>query len=145
MGDQVHAEVQRLRQLGLVDRLIIVALPKLAATQVEALLEELRVQDPTIARTILNVALDAAERFAAAQRYLREFHRVVAQLKTLDPSIARTIANVTFMARMPTRTAKLDYKRFAQLLSTFHHDVAFARTVAKTACRSADPSASRSE
>jgi hypothetical protein len=60
---------------------------------------------------------------------------VVAQLRTLDPSIARTIANASFMARMPTRTATLHYKRFAQLFSTFHDDVAFARTVAKTASR----------
>ena len=74
---------------------IIVALPKLTATQVDALLEELRDQDATIARTILNVALDAAEPAGAAQRYVREFYRVVAQLKTLDPSIARTIANAT--------------------------------------------------
>jgi hypothetical protein len=34
MGDQVHAEVEHLRDLGLVDRQIIVALPKLGATQV---------------------------------------------------------------------------------------------------------------
>jgi hypothetical protein len=138
MGDQVHGEVEHLRRLGLVDRQIIVALPKLAATQIEALLDELRA-DPTIARTILNTALDAATPRPAAQRYLREFHRVVERLKTLDPSIARTIANATFMARMPTRTATAHYKRFAQLFSTFHDDVGFARTVARTACRSADP------
>jgi hypothetical protein len=139
MGDLVHAEVEHLRDLGLVDRQIIVALPKLAATQVHALLETLRDQDATIARTILNVALDAAEPAGAAQRYVREFHRVVGQLKMLDPSIARTIANATFMARMPTRTATAQYKRFAKLFSTFHDDVAFARTVARTACRSTDP------
>jgi hypothetical protein len=67
IGDQVHAEVEHLRRLGLVDRQIVVTLPKLAATQVEALLEELRVQDATIARTILNVALDAAAPVPAAQ------------------------------------------------------------------------------
>ena len=139
IGDQVNREVEHLRQLGLVDRQIIVALPKLGAPQVDALLEELRGQDATIARTILNVALDAAEPVDAAQRYLREFHRVVAQLNTLDPSIARTIANATFMARIPTRTATAHYKRFAKLFSIFHDDVAFARTVARTACRSADP------
>jgi hypothetical protein len=139
MGDQLHAEVEHVRRLGLVDRQIVVALPKLAATQIEALLDELRAQDSTIARTILNVALDAAEPRPAAERYLREFHRVVARLKRLDPSIARTIANATFMARMPTRTATAHYKRFAQLFSTFHDDVAFARTVARTACRAADP------
>ena len=105
VGDQVNAEVEHLRQLGLVDRQIIVALPKLAATQVDPLLKELRVRDPTIARTILNVALDAAEPVRAAQRYIREFHRVVAQLKRLDRSIACTIANATFMAQTPTRTA----------------------------------------
>jgi hypothetical protein len=43
------------------------------------------------------------------------------------------------MARMPTRTATAHYKRFAQLFSAFHDDVAFARTVARTACRCADP------
>ena len=139
IGDQVHAEVEHLRGLGLVDRQIVVALPKLAATQVDTLLEELRNQDATIARTILNVALDAAEPADAAQRYVREFHRVVGQLKTLDPSIARTIANATFMARVPTRTATAHYKRFVKLCATFHDDVAFARTVARTACRSTDP------
>jgi ABC-type transporter Mla subunit MlaD len=116
-----------------------VALPKLAATQVDALLEKLRDQDATIARTILNASLDAAELAGAAQRYVREFHRVVGQLKTLEPGIARTIANATFMARMPTRTATAHYKRFAKLFSTFRDDVAFARTVARTACRSTDP------
>src|SRR4051794_9256718 len=42
IGDHVHAEVEHLRQIGFVDRQIVVALPKLAATQVQALLEELR-------------------------------------------------------------------------------------------------------
>ncbi|MGH9141678.1 MAG: hypothetical protein ACRD2I_11140 [Vicinamibacterales bacterium] len=139
MGNQVRAEVEHLREGGLVDRQIIVALPKLSAVQVDALQEALRDQDPTIARTILNVALDAAEPVRAAQRYLREFHRVVTQLKTVDPRIARTIANATFMARIPTRTATAHYRRFARLFSTFHDNVAFARTVARTACRSSDP------
>jgi hypothetical protein len=139
IGRQLQAEVTHLRQLGLVDRQIIVALPKLAPAQIGDLLDELHKQDPTIARTILNVALDAAEPIPAAQRYLREFHQVVAQLKTLDPGIARTIANATFMARMPASTAAAHYERFAHLFSTFQDHVAFPRTVAKSACRSRDP------
>jgi hypothetical protein len=128
MGDQVHAEVEHLRQMGLVDRQIVVALPKLAATQVEALLEELRVQDPTIAGTILNVALDAAEPVPAAQRYLRKFHRVVAQLKTLDTGIARTIAKRNVHGTDADAHATAHYKRFAKLFSTFQ-DVSRYRRV----------------
>jgi len=56
--------------LGLVERQIVVGLPKLSAKQIEALLDELRRKDPDIARTILNVSPDAAEPIAAAERYL---------------------------------------------------------------------------
>ena len=56
-----------------------------------------------IARTILNVALDAAEPLSAGRRYLVEYRRVAEQLHASDPGVARTLANATFMARLPRR------------------------------------------
>jgi len=139
IGTKLFVEIQHLTQLGLGDRQITLALPKLSAVTVDGLLAELRAEDLTIARTILNATLDAAEPVAAAKRYLRQFHRVTRRLRTLDPGIARTIANATFMARTPAQTAAAHYRRFAQLFATFHDDVVFARTVAKRACRSSNP------
>src|SRR6266498_1522272 len=61
-GQLLKQETERLRNhVGLVDRQIIVALPKLSAQQIEAFLDELCASEPTVARTILNVALDATE------------------------------------------------------------------------------------
>jgi hypothetical protein len=61
-GELLRRDVERLKNhVGLVERQIVVALPKLSAEQIEDLLEHLRAEDPTIARTILNTALDAAD------------------------------------------------------------------------------------
>jgi hypothetical protein len=102
LGELLRRDVERLKNhLGLVERQIVVALPKLSAQQIEDILEELRTADPTIARTILNSALDAAEPGTAARRYLAEFHAVVREFRNIVPGIARTFANATFMAHAP--------------------------------------------
>lgn len=140
LGELLLRDVERLKNhLGLVERQIVVALPKLSAQQIEDLLEELRADDPTIARTILNAALDAADPVSAAGRYLAEFHAVVREFRNIDPGIARTFANATFMARAPRETAMAHFRRFADLMTRFRDDVEFVRTVARAACRAADP------
>jgi hypothetical protein len=94
LGTLLQRDVERLReQVGLVERQVIVALPKLSAAQIEDLLATLRSQDPRIARTVLNTALDAADPVAAAHRYLKQFHAVADRLRRIDPDIARTFAN----------------------------------------------------
>lgn len=140
LGDLLRGEVERLQaQLGLVERQIVVALPKLSAQQVEDLHAELQADDPQIARTVLNVALDAADPRDAARRYLAQFHDVVEELKTVDPGLARTIANATFMARAPGETAMCHFKRFTDLMIRFGDDVDFVRTVARASFRAPDP------
>lgn len=140
LGDLLRRDVERLKNhVGLVERQIIVALPKLSAPQIEDLLEELRASDLTIARTILNAALDAADPPTAARHYLAEFHAVVHELRNIDPGIARTLANATFMAHAPREKAMSHFKRFAHLMTRFRDDVEFVRTVARAACRAADP------
>lgn len=140
MGELLRREAERLQtQLGLVERQIVVALPKLSAKQIEDLLEELQARDATIARTVLNAALDAADPLTAARRYLAEFHGVVDQLKTVDPGVARTLANATFMAHAPREKAMSHFKRFAELMQRFRDDVEFVRTVARAAFRAPDP------
>ena len=106
IGGVLRREAEQLtNRLGLVDRQIVVTLPKLAPDEVERFLEELRAADPSIARTILNSALDAAEPRAAGRRYLGEYHRVIEELNKIDAGIARTVANATFMARVPRKKA----------------------------------------
>jgi hypothetical protein len=140
IGHLLHREIQRLRtDVGLVDRQIIVVLPKLSADQVEDFLEELRAADSRIARTILNAALDAAEPLSAGRRYLAEYHKVADQLGTIDSGIARTLANATFVARVPQRKARDHFKQFAELTNKFQDNVCFARTVAREAFRAPDP------
>ncbi len=140
VGQQLQREIDRLKSgARLVDRQIVVALPKLSADQIERLLHELQAADPRIARTILNAALDAADPVSAARRYLAEFHRVAEDLKTTDAGVARTLANATFMAHAPCRKAARHLKQFADLERRFHGDVAFARTVARASCRALDP------
>ena len=140
IGRHLRTESEYLTEnVSLVERQIIVALPKLSARHIEGLLNELTAGEPTIARTVLNVALDAADPRAAARRYLAEYRRVTAQLTVIDANIARTLANTTFMARVPDRKALHHFKRFAELVTDFRHDVEFARTLARAACRAPDP------
>lgn len=55
VGQRLRRETEQLQSgIGLVDRQIIVALPKLSADQIEEFLRELQAANPAIARTILN-------------------------------------------------------------------------------------------
>jgi hypothetical protein len=140
IGKLLREEIDRLqRNLGLVERQLVVVLPKLSAKQVEDFFAELRSCDASIARTILNAALDAADPLTAGRRYLAEFHSVVKQLGRLDGGIARTFANATFMAHAPRAKAVAHFERFADLMMRFRHDVSFVRTVARAAFRAPDP------
>jgi len=140
LADQLRREAEYLAiNVGLVERQIIVALPKLSADQIERFLEELKADDSKIARTVLNAALDAANPRVTGTRYMAEYRRVAEQLKSVDPDIARTLANATFMARVPSKKAMHHFKHFADLFIKFRDDVGFARTVARAACRSRDP------
>jgi hypothetical protein len=140
VGEQLHRETEYLKEtVGLVERQIVVGLPKLSAAQIDSFLVELNSKNPAIARTILNVALDAAEPLSAGRRYAAQYRRVAGQLKAVDPHIARTLANATFMARVPREKAMDHFKHFADLFAKFREDVGFARTVAKAAFRAPDP------
>ena len=140
IGQVLWAEIDRLQNgLGLVERQLVVALPKLSAKQIEDFFAELIARDASIARTILNAALDAADPLTTGRRYLAEFHAVVKQLQRLDPGIARTFANATFMAHAPRDKAIAHFERFAQLMMRFRGDVSFVRTVARASFRAPDP------
>jgi hypothetical protein len=140
MGKLLRRESERLRaEVGLVDRQIIEALPKRSAQQIVSVLAELHASDPTIARTILNAALDAADPVAAGQRYIAEFHSVVNELESVDPRIARKLANATFMARAPRMKATGHFKTFARLMKRFSDDVDFVRTIATASFRARGP------
>lgn len=140
IGQVLRGEIATLQnRLGLVERQLVVALPKLSAKQIEDLFAELKASDASIARTILNAALDAADPLTTGRRYLAEFHAVVKQLQRLDPGIARTFANATFMAHAPRDKAMAHFERFAQLMMRFRRDVSFVRTVARASFRAPDP------
>jgi hypothetical protein len=119
----------------LVDRQIIVVLPKLAPATIEALLDSLTRREPSVARTILNASLDASVPCEAAEGYLEEYRRVVASLSHVEPNLARTMANATFMARRPTKKAKHHLQHFDQLVNEFGKTEAPIRTLAREACR----------
>jgi hypothetical protein len=140
VGQRLQREAERLRtRVGLPDRQIIVALPKLSADQVERFLEELRAADTGIARTILNAALDAAEPLPARRRFVDNFHRVARQVRKLDPRLARTLATTTFMARAPHRKASKHFRQFANLIVALRGDAHMLRTVARATFRTPDP------
>jgi hypothetical protein len=142
IGAQVVHETKRLQaELGLVDRQIIVALPKLSAADIKELLDSLARREPLVARTILNAALDASVPREAAERYLKEYQRVVASLSHLEPHLARTMANATFMARQPRQEAKRHLERFSDLVTEFSNADAPVRTLAREACRARSPRA----
>jgi hypothetical protein len=140
IGQVLRGEIAALQtRLGLVERQVVVALPKLSAKQIEDFFAELKASDASIAHTILNAALDAADPLTTGRRYLVEFHAVVKQLQRLDPGIARTFANATFMAHAPRTKAMAHFERFAHLMMRFRRDVSFVRTVARASFRAPDP------
>jgi hypothetical protein len=142
MASHLVRETEQLRSgIRLVDRQIVVSLPKLSADDIEALLDSLIRREPGIARTILNAALDASVPRETAERYLEEYRRVVASLSHVEPNLARTMANATFMARRPTQKAKRHLQHFEELVTEFAETEAPIRTLAREAYRSAGPRA----
>jgi hypothetical protein len=140
IGQLLQEEIDTLQNtLRLVERQLVVALPKLSAKQIEDFFAELRASDASIARTMLNAALDAADPLTTGRRYLAEYHAVVKQLQRVDHGVARTFANATFMAHAPRAKAMAHFERFAELMMRFRNDVAFVRTVARAASRAPDP------
>jgi hypothetical protein len=140
IGQLLREEIDRLQNnLRLVERQLVVALPKLSAKRIEDFLAELKASDASVARTILNAALDAADPLTTGRRYLAQFHAVVSQFQRLDRGVARTFANGTFMAHAPRAKAMAHFERFAELMMRFRHDVSFVRTVARAAFRAPDP------
>jgi hypothetical protein len=140
IGRLLQREMERLKvHVGLADRQVIAVLPKLSASQIEDFLEELRITDRRIARTILNAALQAAEPLAAGRRYLAEYLSVAEELQTIDPSVARTLANATFTASAPRRKAMEHFKQFADLIVRLQDDGDASRVPAKAAFRARDP------
>ena len=117
IGQFLMKEIVQLRlRVGMPDRTIIIALPKLSASQIEEFLEELSHADRRIARTILCAALDAAEPLATGRRYLAEYRLVAQKLRAIDPTLARTLANATFRAGMPLNKALDRIERIAAVL-----------------------------
>ncbi len=142
LGSLLVREIVALRSgVGLVDRQIIVALPKLAPADILAMLDSLTQREPCVARTILNAALDASVPREAAERYLEEYRRVVASLSHLEPNLARTMANATFMTRRPTQKAKHHLQQFGELVTEFSEAELPLRTLAREACRAPRPRA----
>jgi len=140
IGDVLRQEIERLKsRVGLVDRQIVTALPKLSAVHVEEFFHELQLADRTIARTILNSALDAAQPLTAGRRYLAQYCSVTEQLMAVDPDVARTIANATFHAGVPRQQAMKHYTTFAGLMKKFQDVSDVAPMIAKAAFRAPDP------
>lgn len=124
---------------GLSPRQAAEILPKLSSAEVDAFVVDLQVADRTIARTIFNAAVEAADPRATGLRYLRAYQQVASQMDQLDPSVARTLANATFTARVPRRKALEHFARFAEVLRHFEEDPGLLRRVARAAFRTPDP------
>jgi hypothetical protein len=120
IGQLLRDEVARLRdRTGLSDRQIETVLPKLSARQAEEFVAELAQTDRTIARTIFNAALEAADPLTAGRRYLEEYCRVAGELQTIDVGVARTVANAAFSARAPREKALDLSRRFAEIVEAY--------------------------
>ena len=120
IGQLLREEVARLSDhVGLSDRQIDTVLPKLSAKQVEEFVAELAQTDRTIARTILNAALEAADPLVAGRRYLEEYFRVAGELEMIEPSVARTVANAAFSARAPREKAVDLFRRFSEIAEAY--------------------------
>ena len=120
---------------------VVLIAEELAPAAIEALLDSLTRREPSVARTILNAALDASVPREAAERYLEEYRRVVASLSHVEPNLARTMANATFMAMRPTQRAKHHLQHFDQLVTEFGKTETPIRTLAREACRAPGPRA----
>jgi hypothetical protein len=136
IGTLLREEVACLRdRVGMADRKIVRALPKLSAAQIEEFLGELMKADRRIARTILNAAVDAAEPLATGRRYLTEYRLVARRLQALDPSMARTLANATFTAAIPLSKAIEFLERFSSAMTKHQETPEIARMIARACFR----------
>ena len=140
IGHLLEQETTQLRQrLRLSDRLITIGLPKLSASDVERLFDELRAIDVNYGRTLAEAALAGADPRTMGQRYGRAFKTSVDALARFDPGMARTLAAAAFMCRHPLSDALAYLKGFQAIVREFQGDCAFARSVARFAFASADP------
>lgn len=140
LGRLVREEVDRLRQrLGLTDRLITVAVPKLSPDDIERLFDEMQRVDRRYGRTLAEAALDGADPWTMARRYGHAFTEAARRLAGENPRIARTLAAVAFRSRHPFENALEYLSRFDTLVHEFEGNVAFARTVARAAFIAPDP------
>jgi len=142
VGHQLAEEFRQLQDRhGLSYRQAAEILPKLSLADVDAFVAELRGADRTIARTIFNAAVEAANPQATGRRYLDAYRQVASQIDQLDRSVARTLANATFTARVPRRKALEHFARFTELLHSLNEAPALLRRVARLAFRTDDPTA----
>ncbi len=140
LGQIVKDETGQLKtRLGLTDRQIITALPKLSAECVEKLFEEMRELDAKFGRTIAQAALDGADPLETGRRYGRAFREAIERLKAIDPRLARTLAGAALKARHSLGKSLRYLQRFQKLVENFKGDYPFVRTMAKVAFRAADP------
>ncbi len=127
IGDVLRQEVARLaNDLGLGERQIVAALPKLSPAEVEDFLDELTRADRRIARTVFDAAIFAADPPAMGRRYLAEYRNVEKKLQSVEPTLARTLANATFKAGVPFEKALQHVERFLTLIANQkdHPDIA---------------------
>jgi hypothetical protein len=115
IGAILREEIVQLQgRADLSDRQIATVLPKLSPHQVEGFLDELGQADRTIARTILNAALEAADPLAAGRRFLAEYRSVAGQL---ERSIRKSRARLRTprLRRAPREKARGLFGRFAKI------------------------------
>lgn len=136
IGRILQCEVACLRErVGMSDQRIVTTLPKLAASQVVELLDELTSADRRIARTILHAAVNTSDPLAAGRRYLAEYSLVARRLRPLDPTMARTVAAATFSAGMPLSKAMEHLERFSALMAKYQDNPDTARRLARAEFR----------
>jgi len=136
IGAIVRREIACLRELvGMSDKRIVAALPKLSAAQITEFLEELTRADRQIARTILHAAVNSSDPLATGRRYLVEYRLVARKLQDIDPTMARTVAAATFSASMPLRKALEHLDRFSSLMRRYRDKPELARRLARAGFR----------
>jgi hypothetical protein len=136
IGNILRQDTSRLKaQLGMSDRRIVAALPKLSATQILEFLHELEETDQQIARTILHAAVCTADPLTTGRRYLAEYRLVARTLNALDPTMARTVAAATFSAAAPLHKAMEHLERFSSLLAKYQDTPHLARRLARAGFR----------
>jgi len=136
IGDELRREIAYLkREVDMGDRRIVAALPKLSALQVVEFFNELIVEDPRIARTILHAAVNTSDPLAIGRRYLAEYRLIARHLASVDPTMARTVAAASFSAGFPLTKAMQHLERFSALLRRYQDKPRLARRLARAGFR----------